>query len=59
MISLNLLEDQPLNKIELFKSLPAEFKRKEVMDLFEQHNVQGGSVDRFLSNKSLFNIKPY
>ena len=54
MISLNPLEDQPLNKIELFKSLPAEFKRKEVLDLFYQHNVKGGSVNRFLGNKSLF-----
>ena len=54
MISLNPLEDQPSNKIELFKSLPAEFKRKEVLDLFDQHNVKGGSVNRFLGNKSLF-----
>jgi hypothetical protein len=54
MISLNPLEDQPLNKIELFKSLPAEFKRKEVLGLFDQHEVKGGSVNRFLGNKSLF-----
>ena len=54
MISLNPFEDQPLNKIDLFKSLPAEFKRKEVLDLFDQLNVKGGSVNRFLGNKSLF-----
>ena len=54
MISTNPLEDQPLNKIDLFKSLPSEFKRKEVQALFEQHNVKGGSVNRFLNNKSLF-----
>lgn len=54
MISTNPLEDQPLNKVDLFKSLPTEFKRKEVLALFEQHDVKGGSVNRFLSNKSLF-----
>ena len=54
MISTNPLEDQPLNKVDLFKSLPPEFKRKEVQALFEQHNVKGGSVSRFLNNKSLF-----
>lgn len=54
MISTNPLEDQPLNKVDLFKSLPPEFKRKDMLALFEQHDVKGGSVNRFLSNKSLF-----
>ena len=52
--SSNPLEDQPLNKVELFNDLPAEFKRKEVLGLFEQHKIKGGSIDRFLCNKSLF-----
>ena len=54
MISTNPLEDLPLNKVELFNSLPKEFKRKAVKTSFEQHNVKGGSVNRFLGNKSLF-----
>ena len=54
MISTNPLEDLPLNKVELFNSLPKEFKRKAVQTSFEQHNVKGGSVNRFLGNKSLF-----
>ena len=54
MISTNPLEDLPLNKVELFNSLPKEFKRKAVQASFEQHNVKGGSVNRFLGNKSLF-----
>ena len=54
MISTNPLEDYPLNKVDLFNRLPTEFKRKEVLALFKQHEVKGGSIDRFLSKKSLF-----
>ena len=54
ILSSNPLEDLPINKIDLFNALPMEFKRIDVLPLFEDHKIKGGSVNRFLGNKSLF-----
>ena len=52
--SSNPLEDLPANKIELFNALPMEFKRGDVLSLFQQHQIRGGTVGRFLDKKDLF-----
>lgn len=54
IISNNPLEDLTTNKIDLYNSLPTEFKLIDVMPLFEDNQVKGGSVYRFLNTKSLF-----
>ena len=54
ILSSNPLEDLPINKIDLFNALPMEFKRVDILPLFEDHKIKGGSVNRFLGNKSLF-----
>lgn len=52
--STNPLEELPTNKIDLFNALPQEFKRVEVLPLFEDYEIKGGSINRFLNNKSFF-----
>ena len=52
--STNPLEELPTNKIDLFNALPQEFKRVEVLPLFEDFGIKGGSINRFLNNKSFF-----
>jgi len=52
--SSNPLEELPTNKIDLFNALPQEFKRVEVLPLFEDYEIKGGSINRFLNNKSFF-----
>ena len=54
ILSTNPLEELPTNKIDLFNSLPMEFKRVDVLPLFKDFNIKGGSINRFLNNKSLF-----
>lgn len=54
ILSTNPLEDLPTNKIDLFNALPIEFKKSDVDILFSDHGIKGGSVYRFLNNKSLF-----
>ncbi|MCX7546736.1 DUF3987 domain-containing protein [Xanthomarina sp. F1114] len=54
ILSTNPLEDLPTNKIDLFNKLPLEFKRSDVLHLFEDYEIKGGAIGRFLNNKSLF-----
>ena len=54
ILSTNPLEELPTNKIDLFNSLPIEFKRVDVLPLFEDYGIKGGSINRFLNSKSLF-----
>jgi hypothetical protein len=54
ILSNNPLENMPSNKIDLFNNLPPEFKRADVLTLFDNHKIKGGSIGRFLNNKSLF-----
>ncbi len=50
----NPLENLPTQRIDTYKELPYEFKRKDVLPIFERHNIKGGSIGRFLSDKKLF-----
>jgi len=50
----NPLEELPTNKIDLFNSLPIEFKRVDILPLFEKYKIRGGSINRFLNTRSLF-----
>lgn len=54
ILSNNPLDDLSTNKIDLYNKLPTTFKRIDVLPLFEEFKVKGGSVNRFLSNKLLF-----
>ena len=54
ILSTSPLEELPSNKIDLFNKLPSEFKREQVLPLFEDHEIRGGSINRFLNTKSLF-----
>ena len=54
ILSSNPLDGLPTNKIDLFNALPMEFKRLDVLPLFEDHKIKGGSINRYLGNKSLF-----
>ena len=57
ILLINPLEGLATNKVELYKSLPLkEFQRKDVLKLFEKHEVKGGTIDRFLKNS--FNLFP-
>ena len=52
--STNPLEDLPTNKVDLFKALPITFKRCDVIPLFLDHGIKGGTIARFLNKKDLF-----
>lgn len=54
----NPLDELPLNKLDLYKELPVEFKRIDVLPLFDQFKVKGGSINRFLKSK-LFTVPKY
>lgn len=56
ILSNNPLEGLPLNKIELYKKLPEKFKRNEVLPLFKEFNINGGSINRFLNNPIFIRI---
>lgn len=58
ILSINPLEDLSTNKLILYKALPIEFKRADVLPLFDEHQVKGGSINRFLS-KELFSTPKY
>ncbi len=54
-----ILNESPLDDLtesqkELYKLLPVEFKRSEVLSLIEANGFKGGSIGRFLKNKKLF-----
>lgn len=48
------LQNLPFKKLELYKALPIEFKRSEVLQLFTDFGVTGGTMSRFLRDKNLF-----
>ena len=48
------LDSLPKNKADLYKALPKKFKRSEVLPKMEEHNIKGGTINRFLSNNELF-----
>lgn len=52
--STNPLDDLPTNQIDLINELPLEFKRIDVLLLFEKYGIKGGSIARFLNKKQLF-----
>ncbi|MBG7611049.1 DUF3987 domain-containing protein [Polaribacter sp. BAL334] len=54
IISTNPLDDLPTTKIELINELPLEFKRIDVIPLFNHYGIKGGSIGRFLNNNKLF-----
>ena len=54
ILSNNPLEDLPANKIDLFNALPMSFKRSDVIPLFKEHEIKGGTIARFLNKKELF-----
>lgn len=51
----NPLEDLTALQLDLYKALPYEFKRAEILPLFEQMKVGIRTGDRFLKNEKLFN----
>ena len=50
----NPLEDITGDQLELYTELPYDFKRSQVLALFEAKAIKGRSIDRFLSKKKLF-----
>lgn len=50
----NPLEDLTALQMDLYKTLPYEFKRADVLPLFEQMKVGIRTGDRFLKNEKLF-----
>lgn len=50
----NPLEDLSANQQDLYKALPNEFKRADVLSLFEQYEVKGGGITRYLNRNELF-----
>lgn len=54
IINKNPLEDLTAIQLELYKALPYEFKRAEILPLFEQMNIGIRTGDRFLKNEKLF-----
>tara|TARA_R100000935_G_scaffold21876_4_gene40473 strand:- start:20891 stop:22192 length:1302 start_codon:yes stop_codon:yes gene_type:complete len=50
----NPLEDLSTNQQDLYKALPNEFKRADVLPLFEQYEVKGGAIARYLNRNELF-----
>ena len=58
ILTKNPLIDLSVNQQELYKQLPQEFKRSEVLTLFENHEIRGGSIARYLNKTELFkNVK--
>ncbi|WP_055445536.1 DUF3987 domain-containing protein [Lacinutrix himadriensis] len=55
MLDNNPLNQLPINKLDLYKELPIEFKRKDVLPLFERFKINGGSIDRFLKSELFSN----
>ena len=54
----NPLDDLSTNQQDLYKALPNEFKRADVLPLFEQYEIKGGAIARYLRRSDLFkNIK--
>jgi hypothetical protein len=54
ILSVNPLEDLTPIQLELYNELPTEFKRVEVLPLFEAKGFKRGAVARFLGKKELF-----
>lgn len=50
----NPLEDLTALQLDLYKTLPYEFKRAEILPLFEQMKIGIRTGDRFLKNEKLF-----
>lgn len=50
----NPLEDLTALQMDLYKALPFEFKRADVLPLFEQMKIGVRTGDRFLKNENLF-----
>ena len=55
----NILSNNPLtilteNQVNIYKKLPHEFKRGDVLSIFTKNGMRGGTIGRFLSNTNLF-----
>lgn len=55
----NPLDDLTTNQQDLYKDLPKEFKRAEVIPLFEKYEVKGGAIARYLNRSELFKNYKY
>jgi|TARA_R110000823_G_scaffold185666_1_gene318089 hypothetical protein len=55
----NPLEDLSTNQQDLYKALPNEFKRADVLPLFERYEVKGGAIARYLNRNDLFKNYKY
>lgn len=54
IVSKNPLEELTPLQMELYKELPNEFKRADILPLFEQMEISIRTGDRFLKNEKLF-----
>jgi hypothetical protein len=45
------------NKYDLYEKLPHEFKRSDVLPLFNTYKIKGGSIGRFLSSEVFIQLK--
>lgn len=54
IITKNPLEDLTAIQMDLYKALPYEFKRVDILPLFEQRKMSVRTGDRFLKNEKLF-----
>ena len=54
IISNNPVDDLTEQRRLLYEELPLEFKRADVLSLFEKYEVKGGTISRFLNNPKLF-----
>ncbi len=55
----NILSNNPLTnlteiQINIYKELPYEFKRGDVLSIFTKNSMKGGTIGRFLNNTNLF-----
>lgn len=59
-LGIDIFDDLAPNKLEAYKQLPKiEFQRKDVIKIFNQHNIKGGAIDRFLKDRKLFKNPKY
>jgi len=59
ILSKNKLENLTPMQLDLYKALPFEFKRADVLPLFEDRNIRGGTMARFLNNETIFTKVAY
>src|SRR5690606_28409576 len=59
IMTINPLDDLTATQMDLYKALPNRFKRADVLPLFEQYEVKGGAIARFLGKDNLFKNYKY